>query len=93
MNNFMLIEDPIIRLDVEYIDDTLDSISDEIANKEAYNSFDDWQELDPEFEESWQQRTNLENVVIMKTDIPIEKVRGMSDEELNNILYKLNTKN
>lgn len=78
MNNFMLIEDPVTRYDVEYIDDTLDDISIEIVYEEAWNIFDDWQE-----------RSNLENIVIMKTDIPIEKVRDMSDEELNNILDKL----
>lgn len=89
MNNFMLIEDPVTRYDVEYIDDTLDDISNEIVDEEAWNSFDDWQELDPEFEEAWQERSNLENIVIMKTDISIEKVRDMSDEELNNILDKL----
>lgn len=92
MNNFFLIEDPITRLDVEYIDDTLDSISDEIADKEAWNSFDDmddWQEPDPEFEEAWQERSNLEDIVIMKTDISIEKVRDMSDEELNNVLNRI----
>lgn len=32
---------------------------------------------------------NLESIVIMKTNIPIEKVRDMSDEELDNILDKL----
>lgn len=89
MNNFFLIEDPITRFDVEYIDDTLDDISNEIADEEAWNSFDDLEEVDPEFEEAWQERNNLENIVIMKTDIPVEKVRDMSDEELDNILTKL----
>ncbi|WP_440338470.1 hypothetical protein [Megamonas funiformis] len=89
MNNFFLIEDPITRFDVEYIDDTLDDISNEIADKEAWDSFDDLEEVDPEFEEAWQERSNLEDIVIMKTDIPIEKVRDMSDEELNNILDKI----
>jgi hypothetical protein len=92
MNNFFLIEDPITIFDVEYIDDTLDDISNEIADKEDWNSFDDmddWQELDPEFEEAYQQRSYLEDIVIMKTDIPIEKIRDMSDEELNDILDKL----
>nr|DAM74636.1 MAG TPA: hypothetical protein [Crassvirales sp.] len=89
MNNFFLIEDPITRFDVEYIDDTLDDISDEIADEEAWKSFDDLEKVDPEFEEAWQERSNLENIVIMKTDIPIEKVRDMSDEELENILNKL----
>lgn len=73
MNNFILIEDPVTRFDVEYIDDTLDDISNEIADKEDWDSFDDWQELDPEFDEAWQERSNLEDVVIMKTNIPIEK--------------------
>ena len=90
MNNFMLIEDPVIRFDVEYIDDTLDDIFDEILDEEAWNTYnDDDNDYDPEFEEAWQERSNLEDVVIMKTDIPIEKVRDMSYEELNNILDKL----
>lgn len=90
MNNFMLIEDPVIRFDVEYIDDTLDDIFNEILDEEAWNTYnDDDNDYDPEFEEAWQERSNLEDIVIMKTDIPIEKVRDMSDEELNNILDKL----
>lgn len=90
MNNFMLIEDPVIRFDVEYIDDTLDDIFNEILDEEDWNTYnDDDNDYDPEFEEAWQERSNLEDIVIMKTDIPIEKVRDMSDEELNNILDKL----
>ena len=91
MNNFMLIEDPVIRFDVEYIDDTLDDIFNEILDEEAWEVYndDDDNDYDPEFEEAWQQRSRLEDVVIMKTDIPIEKIRDMSDEELNNILDKL----
>lgn len=90
MNNFILIEDHIIRFDVEYIDDTLDDIFNEILDEEAWNTYDDDDnDYDPEFEEAWQERSNLEDIIIMKTDIPIEKVRDMSDEELNNILDKL----
>lgn len=91
MNNLMLIEDSITRYDVEHIDNTLDHISDEIADKEAWEAFNDdnINDYDPAFEEAWEERSNLESIVIMKTDIPIEKVRDMSDEELDNILDKL----
>lgn len=43
----------------------------------------------PEFEEEWENRSNMENVVISMTTIPIDKVRAMSDEELQKIIDNL----
>lgn len=46
-------------------------------------------EYDREFEEMWVDRCNMEDVVILGTEIPIDKVRAMSDEELQKIIDKL----
>lgn len=43
----------------------------------------------PEFEEEWENRSNMENAVISMTTIPIDKVRAMSDKELQKIIDNL----
>lgn len=47
------------------------------------------EEYDPEYEEEWNARCNMEDAVILRTEIPIDKVRAMSDEELQKIIDKL----
>ena len=86
--NVLLIEDPYVAIDVNQLDDELDYILEEILEKEAWSIFDD-EDYDPEFEEKWENRSNMENVVISMTTIPIDKVRTMSDEELQKIIDNL----
>ena len=86
--NVLLIEDPYVVTIVDQLDDELDSILEEILEKEAWSIFDD-EDYDPEFEEEWENRSNMENVVIDMTTIPIDKVRVMSDEELQKIIDNL----
>lgn len=86
--NVLLIEDPCIVAIVNQLDDELDYILEEILEKEAWSIFDD-EDYDPEFEEEWENRSNMENVVISMTTIPIDKIRAMSDEELQKIIDNL----
>lgn len=86
--NVLLIEDPYVAIDVNQLDDELDCILEEILEKEAWSIFSD-EDYDPEFEEEWENRSNMENVVISMTTIPIGKVRAMSDEELQKIIDNL----
>ena len=86
--NVLLIEDPYVAIDVNQLDDKLDYILEEILEKEAWSIFD-YEDYDPEFEEEWENRSNMENVVISMTTIPIDKVRTMSDEELQKIIDNL----
>lgn len=80
--NVLLIEDLYVAAIIDQLDDELDSILEEILEKEAWSIFDDDEDYDPEFEEEWENRSNMENVVIDMTTIPIDEVRAMSDEEL-----------
>ena len=86
--NVLLIEDPYVAAIINKLDDELDYIE-EILEKEAYWSIFDDEDYDPEFEEEWENRSNMENVVISMTTIPIDKVRAMSDEELQKIIDNL----
>ena len=86
--NVLLIEDPHVVAIVNQLDDELDTILEEILEKEAWSIFDD-EDYDPEFEEEWENRSNMENVVISMTAIPIDEVRKMSDEELQKIIDNL----
>lgn len=86
--NVLLIEDPYVVAIINKLDDELDYIE-EILEKEAYWSIFDDEDYDPEFEEEWENRSNMENVVISMTTIPTDKVREMSDEELQKIIDNL----
>lgn len=86
--NVLLIEDPYVVAIINQLDDELDYILEEILEKEAWSIFDD-EDYDPEFEEEWENRSNMEDVVINMTTIPIDKVRAMSDEELQKIIDNL----
>ena len=86
--NVLLIEDPYVATIINKLDDELDYIE-EILEKEAYWSIFDDEDYDPEFEEEWENRSNMENVVISMTTIPIDEVREMSDEELQKIIDNL----
>lgn len=86
--NVLLIEDPYVAIDVNQLDDELDCILEEILEKEAWSIFSD-EDYDPEFEEEWENRSNMENVVISMTTIPIDEVRAMSDEKLQKIIDNL----
>ena len=86
--NVLLIEDPYVAIDVNQLDNKLDCILEEILEKEAWSIFSD-EDYDPEFEEEWENRSNMENVVISMTTIPMDKVRAMSDEELQKIIDNL----
>ena len=70
------------------MDDKLDHILEEILEKEAWSIFDD-KDYNPEFEEEWENRSNMEDAVISMTTIPIDKVRAMSDKELQKIIDNL----
>ena len=85
--NVLLIKDPYVAKIINKLDDELDYIL-EILEKEALSIFND-EDYDPEFEEEWENRSNMENVVISMTTIPIDKVRAMSDEELQKIIDNL----
>ena len=87
--NVLLIEDPYVVAIVDQLDDELDAILEEILEKEAWSIFENDEDYDPEFEEEWENRSNMENVVISMTTIPIDKVRAMSDEELQKIIDNL----
>ena len=86
--NVLLIEDTYVAAIINQLDDELDYILEEILEKEAWSIFND-EDYDPEFEEEWENRSNMENVVISMTTIPIDKVRKMSDEELQKIIDNL----
>lgn len=86
--NVLLIEDPYVAAIINKLDDELDYIE-EILEKEAYWSIFDDEDYEPEFEEEWENRSNMENVVISMTTIPTDKVREMSDEELQKIIDNL----
>lgn len=86
--NVLLIEDPYVVAIIDQLDDELDTILEEILEKEAWSIFND-EDYDPEFEEEWENRSNMENVVISMTTMPIDKVRAMSDEELQKIIDNL----
>ena len=86
--NVLLIEDPYVVAIVDKLDDELDAIIEEILEKEAWSIFDN-EDYNPEFEEEWENRSNMENVVIDMTTIPIDKVRAMSNEELQKIIDNL----
>lgn len=87
--NVLLIEDPYVATDVNQLDDKLDCILEEILEKEAWSIFDNDEDYDPEFEEEWENRSNMEDVVISMTTIPIDTVKAMSDEELQKIIDNL----
>lgn len=87
--NVLLIEDPYVAIDVNQLDDKLDCILEEILEKEAWSIFDNNEDYDPEFEEEWENRSNMEDVVISMTTIPIDTVKTMSDEELQKIIDNL----
>lgn len=87
--NVLLIEDPYVAIDVNQLDNKLDCILEEILEKEAWSIFDNDEDYDPEFEEEWENRSNMENVVISMTTIPIDAVKAMSDEELQKIIDSL----
>lgn len=86
--NVLLIEDPYVATIINKLDDELDYIE-EILEKETYWSIFDDEDYDPEFEEEWENRSNMENVIIDMTAIPIDEVRKMSDEELQKIIDNL----
>ena len=86
--NVLLIKDPYVAIDVNQLDDELDTILEEILEKEAWSIFDN-EDYNPEFEEEWENRSNMEDVVISITAIPIDEVRAMSDEELQKIIDNL----
>ena len=86
--NVLLIEDPYVAAIINKLDDELDYIE-EILEKEAYWSIFDDEDYDPEFEEEWENRSNMENAVISMTAIPIDEVRKMSDKELQKIIDNL----
>lgn len=86
--NVLLIKDPYVVAIVDQLDDELDTILEEILEKEAWSIFGN-EDYDPEFEEEWENRSNMENVVISMTTMPIDKVRAMSDEELQKIIDNL----
>ena len=86
--NVLLIEDPYVAAIINKLDDELDYIE-EILEKEAYWSIFDDEDYDPEFKEEWENRSNMEDVVISMTTIPIDEVRAMSDEELQKIIDNL----
>lgn len=85
--NVLLIEDPYVARIINKLDDELDYIL-EILEKEAWSIFDD-EDYDPEFEEEWENRFNMENVVIDMTTIPIDEVKAMSNKELQKIIDNL----
>lgn len=87
--NVLLIEDPYVVAIVDQLDDELDTILEEILEKEAWSIFENDEDYNPEFEEEWENRSNMENAVIDMTTIPIDKVRAMSDEELQKIIDNL----
>ena len=87
--NVLLIEDPYVAIDVDQLDNKLDRILEEILEKEAWSIFDNDEDYNPEFEEEWENRSNMENVVISMTTIPIDAVKTMSDEELQKIIDNL----
>lgn len=87
--NVLLIEDPYVAIDVNQLDDKLDCILEEILEKEAWSIFDNNEDYDPEFEEEWENRSNMEDVVISMTTIPIDTVKTMSNEELQKIIDNL----
>lgn len=87
--NVLLIEDPYVATDVNQLDDKLDHILEEILEKEAWSIFDNDEDYDPEFEEEWENRSNMEDAVISMTTIPIDTVKAMSDEELQKIIDSL----
>lgn len=87
--NVLLIEDPYVAIDVNQLDDKLDHILEEILEKEAWSIFDNDEDYDPEFEEEWENRSNMEDVVISMTTIPIDAVKAMSDKELQKIIDSL----
>lgn len=86
--NVLLIEDPYVAAIINQLDDELDYILEEILEKEAWSIFND-EDYDPEFEEEWENRSNMEDVVISITAIPIDEVRKMSNEELQKIIDNL----
>lgn len=87
--NVLLIEDPYVAAIVDQLDDKLDCILKEILEEEAWSIFDNDEDYNPEFEEEWENRSNMENVVIDMTTIPIDEVKAMSDEELQKIIDNL----
>lgn len=87
--NVLLIEDPYVAIDVNQLDDKLNHILEEILEKEAWSIFDNDEDYNPEFEEKWENRSNMEDVVISMTTIPIDAVKAMSDEELQKIIDNL----
>lgn len=87
--NVLLIEDPYVAIDVDQLDDKLDHILEEILEKEAWSIFDNNEDYDPEFEEEWENGSNMENVVISMTTIPINAVKAMSNKELQKIIDSL----
>lgn len=87
--NVLLIEDPYVAAIVDQLDNKLDCILEEILEEEAWSIFDNDEDYDPEFEEEWENRSNMENVVISMTTIPIDAVKAMSDEELQKIIDNL----
>lgn len=87
--NVLLIEDPYVAIDVNQLDDKLDCIIEEILEEEAWSIFDNNEDYDPEFEEEWENRSNMEDVVISMTTIPIDTVKTMSNEELQKIIDNL----
>ena len=86
--NVLLIKDPYVAAIINKLDDELDYIE-EILEKEAYWSIFDDEDYDPEFEEEWENRSNMENIVINMTNIPIDTVKAMSEEELQIIIDNL----
>lgn len=87
--NVLLIEDPYVATDVNQLDDKLDCILEEILEKEAWSIFDNDKDYDPEFEEEWENRSNMEDIVISMTTIPIDTIKAMSDEKLQKIIDSL----
>ena len=87
--NILLLDDIALINYIIELDETLDDEEDRLNDEAAWEWFEEDDDYDEEFEDAWNYRCDLENAVIDKTEMPIEKVKSSSNEELEKIINTL----
>lgn len=87
--NILLLDDIALINDIIELDETLDDEEDRLNDEAAWEWLEKDDDYDEEFENAWDDRCDLENAVIDKTEMPVEKVKSLSNEELEKIINTL----
>lgn len=87
--NILLLDDIALMNDIIELDETLDDEEDRLNDEAAWEWFGEDNNYDEEYDDAWNDRCDLENTVIDKTEMPIEKVKSLSNEELEKIINTL----